>query len=286
MYFWVGGEDKQNCKDMIVGIESFALADTNDPAEFWWDAIVNPVNNALLILGDVWDDYLGLDILIQLSGWDDTQIGPDNWESADINVFNGEWSYLFNFNDDEMPLGDFQLNISFVPKYDAVNDTYQNVTITDNTAPTVVGLVNVDAQYPCGVPNGTEYVPITVGANDDYSYWIDTPGFEGYYSVDKLSVSLFFWKDDDVALSIPMTHSFTGGTTFSANITLPFYATPETHNYTYFVEVWDPSNNKVTSVKYWFIHGTKAVCITPGFGILVGVFGIAAAVFIIYKRRK
>ncbi|MCK5185348.1 MAG: hypothetical protein KAQ95_13645, partial [Candidatus Heimdallarchaeota archaeon] len=133
-----------------------------------------------------------------------------------------------------------------------------------------------------GVPNGTEYVPITVGASDNYQYWVDGTG---YTDKDMPTVYLFSWKGDDVALMTPMVQFSTGGTTFSANISLPAILAGETFNYTYFVEVWDPENNKVTSVYHWFIHG-EITTTAPGFGILVGLFGLAGAVFIIYKKRK
>jgi len=282
MDFWVGKENKQDCLDMSVGITDFALANDNEPALFSWDIITNPVTEALLITGVVWDDYLGFDINVRISGWDDTY-GAGTWAQADFNTFTGDWSYLFYYDEDDMPIGDHQLNISFVPKYDPVNDTYQNITISDIQAPQVLGLVDVNLQYPCGVPNGTEYVPITVGVSDNYQYWVG--GLAGYTDKDLLSVQLYSWKDDDVALMTPMVQFSSGGSTFSANITLPALPAGETHNYTYFVQVWDPENNKGTSEYFWFIHGD--ICVTtPGFGILAGLFGLAGAAFIIYKKRK
>jgi hypothetical protein len=281
--FWVGGENKQDCKNMEVGIASFAVAHTNEPALFSWDIITNPITEALLITGVVWDDYLNFDIFVRISGWTDTYYGPNYWGTADFNVYTGDWSYLFYFDEDDLPLGDHTLNISFVPKYDATNDTYQNITIDDITAPQVTGLVDMNERYPCGVPNGTDYIPITVGVSDDYQYWVG--GLAGYTDKDLLTVQLYSWKDDDVALMTPMEQFASGGSTFSANITLPAIAAGETYNYTYFVQVWDPSNNKVTSEYFWFIHGD--ICLpTPGFGILAGLFGLAGAAFIIYKKRK
>jgi hypothetical protein len=280
--FWVGAANKQDCLDMVVNLADFEIATTNVAAEFSWDLLVNPVEEALLITGVVWDDYLGFDIGVQLSGWADTY-GAGVWGSADFNTFTGDWSYLFYYDEDDMPLGDHTINISFVPKYDAVNDTYQNITIEDSQAPQVTGLVDMNERYPCGVPNGTEYIPITVGVSDNYQYWVG--GLAGYSDTDMLSVQLYSWKDDDVALMTPMVQFASGGSTFSANITLPSIAAGTTYNYTYFIQVFDPSNNKVTSTYYWFIHGD--ICLpTPGFGILAGLFGLAGAAFIIYKKRK
>ena len=281
LVFSVGAANKQDSLDMVVNMADFDVATTNVAAEFSWDIITDDATEALLITGVVWDDYIDFDIGVQLSGWADTY-GAGVWGSADFNTFTGDWSYLFYYDEDDMPLGDFQINISFVPKYDAVNDTYQNITIADIQAPAVTGLVDMNDRYPCGVPNGTDYVPVTVGVSDNYQYYI--PGL-GYSDTDSLIVNLYSWKDDDVALMVPMVQFSPGGSTFSANISLPSIAAGETFNYTYFVQVFDPVNNKVTSTYYWFIHGD--ICLpTPGFGILAGLFGLAGAAFIIYKKRK
>ncbi|NHJ32524.1 MAG: hypothetical protein FK732_06660 [Asgard group archaeon] len=300
MTFWIGAENKQDCTDFSVSTNTYNVqmdSETNVAAEFEWDYLGNAseidYNAAILTMGACYDDFVldPDDFVIHLSGWDDTY-GPGTWQSVvgDINAFTGDWSFLFSYNEDHMPLGFFQMNVSWTPKYDDANFniTYQNVSIVDNTPPTVVGLVDINTQYPNGVPNGTEYVTITVGANDDYAFWSDTGGgygLGGYETTDMLSVQLFSWKDDDVALATPMIHFSSGATTFSADLDLPSIGAGETYNYTYFVEVWDTENNKVTSEHKWFIHGIITEP-TPGFGILAGLFGLAAAVFIIYKKRK
>ena len=279
--FFVGRANKQNFLNMDVSVAEFALADDNVAAEFTWDIFESPVTEAILITGTVWDDYVNPWINVQLSGWLDTY--GDVWGIADVNLFTGDWSYLFYYDDDDMPLGGYTVNISFVPKYDAQNDTYQNITIVDDQAPQIVGLVNLNTQYPNGVPNGTDYVPVTVGVSDNYQYYVG--GEAGYSTTDFLTVYLFSYAEDDVALMTPMVQFSSGGATFTANITLPNIAAGTTYNYTYFVEVFDPSNNKISSAHYWFIHGV-IVLPTPGFGILAGLFGLAGAAFIIYKKRK
>jgi hypothetical protein len=282
MTFFVGRANKQSFIDMDVSVAGYAIADDNVAAEFTWDIFASPVTEALLITGKVWDDYVNPWINIQLSGWLDTY--GDVWGTADVNTFTGDWSYLFYYDEDDMPLGDYTVNISFVPKYDPQNDTYQNITIVDDEAPKIVGLVNLNTQYPNGVPNGTDYVPVTVGVSDNYAYWVG--GLAGYSDTDLLTVYLYSYAEDEIALMTPMVQFSSGGATFSANLTLPSIAAGTTYNYTYFVEVFDPSNNKVTSVHYWFIHGEIIVVPTPGFGILAGLFGLAGAAFIIYKKRK
>ena len=283
MSFFVGSANKQDFIDMDVSVAEYTMHDDNVAMEFWWDAVDDEVNGAMLLTGTIYDDYDDVEIWIRLSGWDATY-GADFWwnYAGGINVVTGAWSALFYYDEDDMPLGDQQINVSVHAKYEALNDTYQNVSIVDDIAPQVVGLVDMNERYPNGVPNGTEYVPITVGASDNYQYWVDGTG---YTDKDMLTVYLFSWEGDDVALMTPMVQFSSGGTTFSANITLPAILAGETFNYTYFVEVWDPENNKVTSVYHWFIHG-EITTTAPGFGILVGLFGLAGAAFIIYKKRK
>lgn len=284
MSFFVGSANKQDSKDMDVSVVGLKLTDVNVPMEFSWDVVDDTVNSAMLLTGVIWDDFDHVEINIHLSGWANTY-GPGFWwdYSNGINPATGEWSALFYYDEDDMPLGDQTINVSIHTSYEVDYVTYQNVSIVDNTAPQVVGLVDLNERYPNGVPNGTEYVPITVGASDDYNYWVG--GLAGYSDTDLLTVRLYCWADDDVALMTPMVQFSSGGATFSANITLPALAAGETHNYTYFVQVFDPENNKVTSVYYWFIHG-DIISSAPGFGILVGLFGLAGAAFIIYKKRK
>ena len=284
MTFFVGSANKQDSLDMSVSTKALSLCTTNDAMEFSWDVVDDTINSAMLLTGVIYDDYDDVEILIRLSGWDDTYGAGFWWNYAGgINSHTGEWSALFYYDEDDMPLGDQTINVTVVGKYETDIVTYQNVSIVDNTSPQIVGLVNLAESYPGGVPNGTEFIPVTVGASDDYSYWVG--GLAGYSDTDLLTVYLFSWAGDDVALMTPMEQFASGGATFSANITLPALAAGETLNYTYFVEVWDPKNNKVTSVHYEFVYG-EITAATPGFGILAGLFGLAAAAFIIYKKRK
>ena len=40
------------------------------------------------------------------------------WGKADYNKFTGDWSYLFYYDEDDMPIGTHQLTIKFLPKYE------------------------------------------------------------------------------------------------------------------------------------------------------------------------
>lgn len=292
MKFWVGSENKQDCTDFSVSTRKYNMEPPTEPnvaAELEWNEINNPVTEALLLQGAVYDDYVVEEnnFEVQLSGWADTY-GAGYWSTIanDINGFTGDWSYLFYYDEDDMPLGEFTVNISWTPKYDVVSyntTSWQWANISDVAAPQILGLVDVNLQYPDGVPGDATFVPITVGASDNYQYYSDDLG--GYTDKDSLIVYLFSWVDDGVALMNPMEQFSPGGSTFSGNITLTPLTAGETHNVSYFVEVWDPSNNKATSVHYWFIQG-EITPSAPGFGILAGLFGLAGAAFIIYKKRK
>ena len=121
----------------------------------------------------------------------------------------------------------------------------QEVTIIDNTAPSV-GLLDMNERYPNGVPIGIDYVAITVGAGDDYQYWVG--GFTGYSDTDFLSVFLFYIIGGVVNM-VPMVQFSPGGSTFLANITLDH---TYTRNITYYVQAFDPIGNTVVSEYLWF----------------------------------
>jgi len=291
MNFTVGSVNKQDCIDFSVGTRKYniePLGETNVAAEFEWDIISDPIYEALLLQGAVYDDYVVEEnnFEVTLSGWADTYGASYVATIAnDINGFTGDWSYLFYYDEDDMPLGVNTVNITWTPKYDVVSynlTAWQFANISDIAAPQILGLVDVNQQYPDGVPGDATFVPVTVGAKDNYQYYSADLG--GYTDKDALTVYLFSWVDDGVALMDLMEQFTPGGSTFTGNITLAPLAAGETHNISYFVEVWDPSNNKATSVHYWFLQ--VPVITAPGFGILAGLFGLAGAAFIIYKKRK
>ena len=244
--FFVGSANKQDSIDMCVNIKELTVSDTNFQAIFDWDDITNPVTSALLLTGQIYDDYDDVEIWIRLSGWDATY-GADFWwnYAGGINSYTGEWSALFYYDEDDMPLGNHELTIKFKAKYEEELILSQEVTIVDDVAPRLAGLVDMNERYPNGVPKGTDYVPITVGASDNYQYYI--PGL-GYSDTDTLSVYLFYIIGGVVDM-VPMVQFAQGGSTFSANITLDH---TYTRNITYYVQAFDPIGNSVVSEYLWF----------------------------------
>ena len=264
--FCVGAASADDATDMLISVECFELSTGNAVATFTWDTITNPVTESLLVTGTAYDDYLATELLVNLEF-------EGSWIQADVSLITGDWSLLYQYNAAEMPLGDQQINVTFAPKYEAPFIQYQNVSLEDHLSPLIVGIVDLNERYPTGVDNDTDYVTVTVGLSDNY----DAPG--------DLSVSLYYFKDDDLAAMEPMVQFSAGGTTFDANITLTGqYNSSAMNNYTYFVQVFDTSNNKATSERLWFILGEYTTESTPGFGIVLGVFGLAGASFIVYKQ--
>ncbi len=267
--FCVGSADADDGLDMLIDVECYVLSGDNDEtAVFTWDTITNPVTESLLVAGTAFDDYLASELLINLEL-------EGTWYQADVNLISGDWSLLYQFNEYEMPLGDQTINVTFAPKYEAPFIQYQNLSIQDILAPQIIGIVDLSERYPTGVDNDTDFVTVTVGVKDDYT------------QVDDLSVLLYYYKDDDIAKQVQMIQFSSGGTTYDGNITLTgAYDSNATNNYTYFVQVFDGANNKITSDYYWFILGEYTTAKTPGFGIILGIFGLAGASFIIYKKFK
>ncbi len=285
--FFVGSENKHDALDSDVSVYELALAADNEPADFEIDTIVNDVVGPLLITGHCYDDYYGTDILIHLSGWNDTY-GPGYIANAKfgINHFTGGWSYLLYYDENDMPIGDHVLSVEFKPKYDESIKVIQNITIDDINPPQIVGLVDLNERYQNGVPIAFEYVPVTVGINDNYD-----PN-------DYLIVHLYSWKGDDVAWMTPMQQFAPGSTTFHANITLD-YSPSEDNNYTYFVQVFDTSNNKALSEWYWFYLGeipaettitltapTTSIGLGITFisGLIVGTIALSIVFYISFKK--
>lgn len=299
MSFFVGSANKQDFIDMDVGVLELDLADDNEPAEFEIDPFVNPVTDNFLFTGHLYDDYLGFDILVHLSGWNDTY-SPGYLVNADVNLFTGGWNYLFDYNEVDMPIGDHTITAEFKPKYDESFKIIQDITIDDIDPPQILGIVDLSERYPDGVPSETEYVTVTVGASDNYQYWSSELG--GYTDKDSLTLHLYSWKDDGVALMTPMKQFAPGGATFQANITLDYSSPADDNNYTYYVQVWDPSNNKVTSDHYWFVLGdippdttpttitltepTTSIGIAFISGLVIGTISLLLMTYIILRKVK
>ncbi|NHJ31654.1 MAG: hypothetical protein FK732_02215 [Asgard group archaeon] len=275
MYFMIGGEDKDDCLSMHDTIlSSYLLHDENEAASLTLNTIPNDgvVEDSFLISGTVYDDYTGWELIVYLSGWEETY-GPGVVDDADVNLATGNWSYSFSYDEEDMPLGDHEIWVEFYPLYDDAITIYQNVTFEDNVAPQSLGLVDLHERYPSGVYISDNYnVEVTIGVSDNYD------------NVDNLTANLFYWKDADVALGVPMVQFSPGSPYYSGNITVETRI-DFSYNYTYFAEIWDLSNNKKSSEYFWFIVRT-ATSPVPGFGFISAIVGLLGASFIIYKKFK
>ncbi|MHA1211315.1 MAG: hypothetical protein ACTSSH_02530, partial [Candidatus Heimdallarchaeota archaeon] len=248
LYFYLelGNDTEQRDFDCYYGSwNSYLIDTTNEPSDFTIEPIVDYTTGTLLVKGTVYDDYENYDFRIRLSGWNETLdlTFGEYWEYPYVNRLTGNWSYLFNFDSQEMPLGDHVITIFFEPKYEDNVTIEHDITIDDIVSPTIFGFVDVLERYPYGVPNNTKYVTITVGTEDDYSI------------TDNLTAMLFYQIDDQEILhAINMTQFSSGGRTFNGNITLD-YTFGAANNYTYYVEVIDENLNTITTEALWFIVG-------------------------------
>ena len=269
-YFFIGYENAHSTAGLLIGTDMYSIAHDNDVATVTLNPIVSPVTEALLITGTVYDDYDGLELYVTMDGWDDTY-GPGTYFDASITYATGNWSFLFYFDEYDMPLGDMEIFVYMDPKYEDVTVLNHTLSIDDIKAPQIGGIVDIAERYPAGVPLEDDYVTVTVGLSDDYCF------------VDDITAYIYSYKGNDVALKSDMVQFSSGGSTFTGNITVE-HVPGEDVNYTYFIEAWDTNLNKVVSEKYTFLSLSAAK--TPGFGIIIGVFGLAAAVFIFKKAKK
>jgi hypothetical protein len=248
--FYVDVANKYDALDFDISTYDLSLAAGNEPSEFEVDPIVNPVTSFLLVTGKCYDDYGGFDLLVHLSGWNETY-DPNHVNKGDVNWWTGDWSCLLYFNEQDMPIGDHVITVIFSPNYEETIVVKQNITIDDINPPQIVGIVDIDDIYPSGVPNGTEYVTVTVGVSDNYDPY------------DYLIVQLYHWRGNDVAWMTIMDQFAPGSPTFSGNITLGYASTTISNNYTYFIQVWDTNHNKAISEWHSFILGDKPPASTP-----------------------
>jgi hypothetical protein len=276
-YFYVGKANRDNARDMNIGLAKLAIVDNNDDAATFsfYNAVHNPITESHLIRGNVYDDfsdyYHGLEIRVSTGGWADTY-GAGYYDYADVNMATGNWSYLFLYNSDDMPLGVQNVTVVFCPKYEPTITIKQlNVDFQDIVAPQILGVVDLGERYPLGYSNETGWVEITCGLKDNYNY------------VDDITARLYMKKDDGVYTITGMTQFVPFSTTFNANVTLTYDSTTA-NNYTYYIQAFDTSYNRIDSAKYWFIYGEVETA--PGFGIVAAILGLTGASFIIYKKYK
>ncbi|NHJ49865.1 MAG: hypothetical protein FK733_18880 [Asgard group archaeon] len=276
----VGKANKQNCDDMTVALAEYTISDVNTPGYLQFSQIPAIAEETLVITGNASDDYAGTELHVVLSGWEDTY-GPGTYDVIDVDPLTGEWLYFFSYNEDDMPLGDWTINLTLNAMYETPIETYQNITIEDNEPAIIDGVVDIGENYPDGVSiNDTVLVvndyelPVTIGVRDNY------------FAVEDLTCELYWWKDDGVALMIPMTQFYPGGPTYNCYLPITYEAGVG-NNYTYFISVWDGDLNKVdTDYLTFWVYMEEETVVTPGFGILIGLFGLAGATFLLYKKFK
>lgn len=236
--FYLGNEDGDRTKDNNHYYRSFKITLANNPAELSFDTIPESISEALLITGEVYDDFIDTDIRVACSGWDDTY-GPGVSFYVSINTITGAWSFLFFYEEWDMPLGTANITVSFYPKYEDPIILWQETEIEDTRPPNIYGITDIADWYPDGVPLDIDEVTITIGIEDDYC------------RNDDLSAYLFYYKDNDVLSMVQMVQFSSAGRTFSANIPVEHDEDIE-HEYFYFVEVFDVTLNKVTTAKLNF----------------------------------
>ncbi|MHA1555736.1 MAG: hypothetical protein ACTSPM_02260 [Candidatus Heimdallarchaeota archaeon] len=238
--FKVGVANQDSTIDMLIQSESLKISTTNEAAGLTFTEIIaNPVSETLIITGEVFDDYEGYSLIVEMDGWDYTY-GAGSFMPADVNEATGAYSFLFTFDRWDMPLGEQTIFVSLYTLYEAPIVLNQTIEIDDINAPYIEGIVDLQDRYPAGVPLDEDYVVVTVGLGDNYAHVNDITAF------------LYSYRDDHVALKTDMVQFASGSTTFVANITID-HGYGVVHNYTYFVQAWDTNFNKVTSEYFSFL---------------------------------
>ncbi|MHA1213556.1 MAG: hypothetical protein ACTSSH_13995, partial [Candidatus Heimdallarchaeota archaeon] len=146
MSFFIGKANKDDGVDMVISTSEYTLSTGNIASELTFDTIVSPVTESLLIKGTAYDDYLNYDFTVEMTGWDDTY-GPGSYDFITVDPITGNWSYLFFYQDMDMPLGEHNVTVIFKAKYDAPIEMYQTIEIDDIVAPQILGLVDMGARY-------------------------------------------------------------------------------------------------------------------------------------------
>ncbi|MHA1842374.1 MAG: PGF-CTERM sorting domain-containing protein, partial [Candidatus Heimdallarchaeota archaeon] len=234
------------------------------------DAIPADNTESLLLQGTAYDDYEDYYVTVWVDTWENT------WGSLDyvsVNLITGAWSYLLVFNEMDMPLGTNNVSVTLHAPYEADITIWYEADFDDINAPTLIGITDLEARYPTGVEGDIGNVVVTVGLSDDYD------------NVNYLTAQIYSRMDDGVAFTSPMLQFYPDTTTFNGNITIdPTLDFSIQHNITYWIDAYDTSLNRVTSAEYTFF--TAVTILTPGFGIIAGVFGLAVVVLFVKKFKK
>lgn len=205
MDFYIGVANGDDAFDFNIATSGHIVSLVNTAAELTFDAIPVDNNESLLLQGTAFDDYENYYVSVWLDTWADTWTTPD---TVTVNRITGAWSYLLIFNEDDMPLGTNNVNINLYAPYEATLNVNYTVEFDDVNAPTIIGIKDLGATYPTGVPGNEEYVVVTVGLSDDYD------------NVNYLTAQIYSRVDNGVALTDPMLQFFPDTTTFNGNITI------------------------------------------------------------------
>ncbi len=244
--FKVGVANQDSTIDMLIQTESYKISTTNEAADLTFTEITtNPVSETLIITGEVFDDYEGYSLIVEMDGWDYTY-GAGSFMPVDVNEATGAYSFLFIFDGWDMPLGEQTIFVSLYTLYEAPIVLNQTIEIDDINAPYIEGIADLQDRYPNGVPLDENYVVVTVGLGDNYAH------------VNDITAYLYSYEGDDVALKTDMVQFASGSTTFVANITID-HGYGVVNNYTYFVQAWDTNFNKVTSEYFSFLSAGRNV---------------------------
>ncbi len=217
---------------------SFKITITNNPAELTFDTMPSEISLSLLITGEVYDDFGNIKVRIECSGWNDTY-GPNSYDYASIDLITGSWSFLFFYDNRNMPIGTNNITITLNPMYEDPIILWQLIDIEDTYPPHIYGVTNITDWYPKGIPLNIDKVTITIGIDDTYC---DTDDLKAY---------LYYYKGDDVLSMVEMTQFSILGRTFSGNFSVEHDIEID-YLYFYYVEVFDVYMNKVTTTKLNF----------------------------------
>jgi hypothetical protein len=282
--FYVGVAKEYSTRDMYCSTSGLDIGITNKPANFTFDSITSPVVEDLLLKGIVEDDYGIEEVEIKVSGWNDTH-GPDYHWTTWLNPYTGIWDEVLEYNYAELPLGEQNITVKIIPKYEDPIILWQIIDVQDNLPPIIMGVIDVNSRYPNGVPASESNITIIAGIYDNYG------------SVN-LTTTLYYSTNFGVSDEIIMEPFTEFGTTFNAVIQLPevnITATEQIYyNYTFYIAAKDLANYTVYSENYSFTYPDilqeappndwiKLAYIIPS--SVIGT-GLIIAIVIIILRRK
>lgn len=272
------GEDSYSF-DLLYGYNEYDVYFTNELAELSFDAIedANPeedgiqISNSFVITGMIYDDFRYYQLRVTNSLWGDV------YRSISVNQITGEWQYLLLFNKNTLPLGESVITVTLYPAFEDPISMNQTIFVEDNDPPLIQGVVDIAERYPEGVPADERSVEISIGIIDNYD------------SADDITPYLYYYKEGDVTLSVEMQPITSSSRLFITSIPI-FHGMENTYEYSYFIEVFDASMNKVTTEKYNFTSLQRLMDEGgPRRTLLIPYLPLSSVIFILFifsLRRK